>query len=106
MVAAMAASLETLETNPHAGPSKCEVCLRDPHPVEECPLVNRLATGVEEKPEKKEEEKGNWQEVKVPRAAGKEQKKGIEKQRQHQGKGQTAPASKVLTVRRGTPVNG
>ena len=103
MAAAMAASLAS---NPEAGPSTCELCLGDPHAVEDCPLVKRLATGAEEKPENKEEEKGDWQEVKVPKVEGNQQGKGTERKAPRPGKGQTAPAGRVLTVRRGSPVNG
>ena len=99
MAAAMAASLEA---NPEAGPSKCKLCLGDPHPVEDCPLVNRLATGAEEKPEMEEkakkEEKG--QQVKDAKQEG---KKGAGKEKSPQGK--TAPAGRVIGVCRGFPVN-
>lgn len=103
MAAAMAASLGT---SPDAGPSKCELCLGDPHLVEECPLVKRLATGAEEKPENKEEEQGNWQEVKVPKVEGDQQRKGMGKKATGPSNSQTAPAARVLTVRRESPANG
>ena len=54
----------------------------------------------------KEEEKGDWQEVKVPKVEGNQQGKGTERKAPRPGKGQTAPAGRVLTVRRGSPVNG
>ena len=94
----MAASLEG---NPEAGPSKCEVCLGEPHPVEDCLLVNRLATGDEEKLWTTEEtqEKADWQQVKLPKEEARQQRCAGK----NKGRGQ---AGRVITVRRGSPVHG
>lgn len=42
MALAIAASLAA--NHPEAGPSKCDLCLGDPRPVDDCPLV-KLAGG-------------------------------------------------------------
>lgn len=122
MVAAMAASLDA--AYPGASSSTlCEVCQQEPHAVDDCPLVRRLATGDDEEPSNKnneEEEEGGWQEVKAapakpPRqhgAKGSQQGKGNRAVQQgkgnsaaQQGKGKKALAGGVVTVSRGNSTN-
>ncbi len=102
----------------------CEVCGVAPHKVEDCPLVKRVSLGFEETPQKQEEE-GEWQQVKAAPAKAPKQPEGHKgkgntqgkgkgkgntqgqgkgkQEGQHGGKGQKG-AGRVITVPRGKPV--